>query len=142
MADWAAGHEVFDWGSVWATYNGIFRRQEIEGVDYPIRYDLEGNEERTYPWTQARSAFLYDGDWFKWREFSVRYAMPDEWAGRIGAVRGSVYGSVRNIWIWSRQPMVDPELNGISGGGIALGGENSTTASPPRKFRFGVEFVF
>ena len=68
--------------------------------------------------------------------------MPDEWAGRIGADRGSVYGSIRNIWIWSRSAMVDPELNGISGGGLALGAESSTTASPPRKFRFGVEFVF
>jgi hypothetical protein len=38
--------------------------------------------------------------------------------------------------------MVDPELNGLSGGGLALGGESSNTASPPRKFRFGVEFVF
>lgn len=142
LADWAAGHEVFDWGSVWATYNGIFRRQEIEGVDYPVRHDLSGNEQRTYPWSQAESAFLYDGDWFKWRELSVRYALPDEWAGQIGASRGSVYGSIRNLWIWSRTDMVDPELNGISGGGLALGSESSTTASPPRRFRFGVEFVF
>jgi hypothetical protein len=127
---------------VWATYNGIFRRQEIEGVPYPIRYDLQGNEERTYPWTQARSAFLYDGDWFKWRELSVRYSMPDEWAQRIGANRGSIYGSIRNIWIWSRNDMVDPELNGIGDSGLALGSESSTTASPPRMFRFGLEFVF
>ncbi len=142
LADWAGGHEVFDWGSVWSTYNGIFRREEIEGVAYPIRHDLEGNEERTYPWTQARSAFLYDGDWFKVRELSVRYSVPTEWAARIGADRGSIYGSVRNLWIWSRTDMVDPELNGISGGGLVLGSESSTTASPPRKFRFGVEFVF
>jgi outer membrane receptor protein involved in Fe transport len=142
LADWAVGHEVFDWGSVWATYNGIFRRQEIEGVDYPVRYDLEGNRERTYPWTQARSAFLYDGDWFKWRELSARYSMPDDWAQRIGASRGTVYGSIRNIWIWSRNEMVDPELNGIGDSGLALGSESSTTASPPKRFRFGVEFVF
>jgi hypothetical protein len=38
--------------------------------------------------------------------------------------------------------MVDPELNGISSGGLELGSESSTTASPPRKFRIGVEFVF
>ncbi len=142
LADWAAGHQVFDWGSVWATYNGIFRREEIEGVPYPVRYDLNGNEERTYPWSQAESAFLYDGDWFKWRELSVRYSLPDDLAGRVGASRGAIYGSIRNIWIWSRTDMVDPELNGLSGGGLALGGESSTTASPPRKFRFGVEFVF
>ncbi|MGD2123833.1 MAG: TonB-dependent receptor [Gemmatimonadota bacterium] len=141
-ADWAAGYQVHDWGSMWATYNYIYRREEIEGVPFPIRHDLDGNEIGPYGPYQAISAFIYDGDWFKWRELSVRYTMPEEWAGRLGATRGSIYGSIRNIWIWSRTDMVDPELNGMSGGGLALGGESSTTASPPRKFRFGVEFVF
>jgi outer membrane receptor protein involved in Fe transport len=147
LADWARGFQVHDWGSMWATYNNIYRREEIEGVPFPDRYDLDGNlacsrDRCPYGPYQAISAFIYDGDWFKWRELSVRYALPQVWAGRIGADRGSLYGSVRNLWIWSKTDMVDPELNGISGGGLALGGENSTTASPPRKFRFGVEFVF
>ena len=142
MADWATGHQVHDWGSMWATYNGIYRRQEIEGEPYPIRYDLNGDEVGPYGPYQAISAFLYDGDWFKWRELSIRYSVPEELAARVGANRGSIYGSIRNIWIWSRTEIVDPELNGISGGGLALGGENSTTASAPRKYRVGVEFVF
>ena len=142
MADWAGGHQVHDWGSMWATYNGIYRREEIEGEEFPIRHDLDGNEVRPYGPYQAISAFIYDADWFKWRELSVRYSMPQEWAARMNAERGSIYGSLRNIWIWSRTEMVDPELNGISGGGLALGGENSTTASAPRKYRLGVEFVF
>ncbi|MFO8175870.1 MAG: SusC/RagA family TonB-linked outer membrane protein [Longimicrobiales bacterium] len=142
MADWAGGHQVHDWGSMWATYNGIYRRQEIEGVPFPIRYDLDGEEVGPYGPYQAISAFIYDGDWFKWRELSVRYSVPDEWATRVGANRGIIYGSVRNLWIWSRTDVIDPELNGISGGGLALGGENSTTGSAPRKFRLGVEFVF
>jgi hypothetical protein len=142
LFDWATGFQVHDWGSMWATYNAIYRREEIEKVTYPIRHDFDGNEIRPYGPYQAISAFIYDGDWAKWRELSVRYTMPEEWATRIGATRGSVYGSLRNILIWSKTDMVDPELNGISGGGLALGGESSTTASPPRKFRFGVEFVF
>lgn len=142
LADWAAGHQVHDWGSMWATYNAIYRREEIEGVPFPRRHNLAGEEIGPYGPYQAISAFIYDGDWLKWRELSVRYAIPEEWTGRLGADRGSLYGSVRNLWIWSRTDMVDPELSGISGGGLALGGENSTTASAPRKFRFGVEFVF
>lgn len=141
-ADWATGFQVHDWGSMWATYNGIYRREEIEGEPFPIRHDLDGNEIRPFGPYQAISAFIYDGDWFKWREVSVHYTMPSEWAGRVGASRGSLYASVRNIMIWSTNDLVDPELNGISGGGLALGGENSTTASPPRKFRFGIEFGF
>ncbi len=142
MADWARGHQVHDWGSMWATYNRIYRRQEIEGVPFPIRYDLDGNEVGPYGPYQAISAFIYDGDWMKWRELSVRYSVPDEWASMMGADRGSIYGSIRNLMIWSKTEIVDPELNGLSGGGLALGGENSTTASAPRKYRFGVEFVF
>jgi len=142
LADFAMGHEVMDWGSVWATFNGIYRRQEIEGVDFPVRYDLQGNEIREYSQSAARAAFIYDGDWFKWRELSVRYSMPDAWAGLVRAQRGTLYASGRNLWIWSRTDMIDPELNGLSGGGLALGGESSVTASAPRRFRFGLELVF
>ncbi len=142
LADWAGGNQVHDWGSMWATYNGIYRREEIEGVPFPIRYSLSGEEVGPYGPYQAISAFIYDGDWFKWRELSVRYELPNDLAARVGANRGSVYGSIRNIWIWSRNKLIDPELNGLSGGGLVLGGENSTTASVPRKYRLGVEFVF
>jgi TonB-linked SusC/RagA family outer membrane protein len=142
LADFARGHQVFDWGSVWSTFNAIYRRSEIEGVPFPIRHSTSGEELGEYSQSQARSAFLYDGDWFKWRELSIRYTMPDSWAGVVGAERGSLYASGRNLKIWSKNKMIDPELNGLSGGGVALGSESSITASAPRRFRFGVEFVF
>ena len=54
-----------------------------------------------------------------------------------------LYGSVRNLKIFSKTPMIDPELNGIhSGGNLALGGESSVTLSPARSFRFGLEVTF
>lgn len=142
LTDWATGHQVMDFGSVWSTFNGIFRREEVEGVEFPVRYDLDGNEVRRFSQSQARSAFIYDGDWFKWRELSVRYSMPESLAGALKATRGSIYGSGRNLWIWSANDLVDPELNGLSGGGLALGSESSITASPPKRWRFGIELVF
>ncbi|UCC27118.1 MAG: SusC/RagA family TonB-linked outer membrane protein [Gemmatimonadales bacterium] len=142
LADFAMGHEVMDFGSVWATFNGIYRREEVEGVPFPIRYDAAGNEIGTYSQSAARSGFIYDGDWFKWREVSVRYTLPESLPARVGAARGSVYASGRNLWIWSRNDMIDPELNGLSGAGLALGGESSITASAPKRWRFGVELVF
>lgn len=142
MADFAVGHEVMDWGSVWATFNGIYRRQEIEGVEFPVRYRTDGTEIGNYSQSAARSGFIYDGDWFKWRELSVRYSMPDAWAGVLKASRGTLYASGRNLMIWSKTDMIDPELNGLSGGGLALGGESSVTASAPRRWRFGLELVF
>lgn len=142
LGDFATGHQVMDYGSVWATFNAIYRREEVEGVIFPERYDLSGNSVGKYSQSAARSAFIYDGDWFKWREVSVRYSMPDAWASQLRADRGSIYASGRNLWIWSKTDMIDPELNGLSGGGLALGGESSITASSPRRWRFGVELVF
>lgn len=142
LADFARGHQVFDWGSVWSTFNGIYRREEIESVTFPVRYRADGTEVGKFSQSAARSAFVYDGDWFKVREVSVRYEVPERFATSVRADRATLYASGRNLWIWSANDLIDPELNGLSGGGLALGGESSITASVPRRFRFGVELVF
>lgn len=151
MGDWAMGHQVMDFGSVWSTFNGIYRRETVRcgdepspdcGFVFPVRYDLEGNEIGRYSQSAARSAFIYDGDWFKLREVTVRYSLPDRIANTLFANRGSVYASGRNLWIWSKNQLIDPELNGLSGDGLALGSESSITASPPLQFRFGFELMF
>jgi len=153
LADWAGGHDVFDYGSVWATFNGIYRRELIrcgmeegaaQGCAYafPVQYNADGTERGRYSQNRARTGFLYDGDYFKLREVSLRYRMPEDWAGMVGAGRATVYANGRNLWIWSRNQMIDGELNGLSGGGLRLGSESSITLSPNRTFRFGVEVVF
>ncbi len=150
MADWATGHQVMDWGSVWSTFNAIYRRELIEGLD--CSGNAPGGDPRCFPVDQTRgrrfssfsaiSAFMYDGDWFKLREISVRYLIPETFAGQFGLDRASLFGSVRNLKTWSKNVMIDPELNGLSGGGLVLGSESSITASPPRSFKMGVEVVF
>ena len=153
LADWAGGHSVFDFGSVWATFNGIYRRELVrcgteegaaEGCEYafPTQYDEDGTVRGKYSQTQARSAFLYDGDYFKLREVSVRYTLPESWAGTVRAGRATLYASGRNLWIWSVNEMIDGELSGLNGGGLELGGESSITLPPNRTFRFGVEVNF
>jgi len=153
LADWAGGHEVFDFGSVWATFNGIYRRErvrcgmeeaDVEGCEYafPVQYNLDGTPRGKYSQNTARSAFLYDGDYFKLREISVRYVLPENIASTVRAGRATVYATGQNLWIWSRNLMIDGELNGLSGGGLQLGGESSVTLSPNRTYRFGVEVVF
>ena len=143
-ADWATGHEVFDFGSIWATFNNIFRRELVEeDYEFPIRFDTDGNE--IGPWSQnrARSAFLLKGDWFKLRNISARWSIPASVYQFLGVDRATLYGSVHNVKIWSATPLIDPELNGLSAGGsLQLGGRSSVTLSPPRQFRFGLEAVF
>jgi hypothetical protein len=146
---------VFDWGSVWATFNGIVRREIVDcppvvsapdcapSFRFPIEHDpVTGEELGRFSTGDAGSAFLLNGDWMKLREISARYSLPDEWATRLGATRGTIYGSVRNVAIWSTNDLVDPELAGIFESALVLGGQTSITMSPPRAFRFGVEFVF
>ncbi|MEZ4416856.1 MAG: TonB-dependent receptor [Gemmatimonadota bacterium] len=150
LADWAAGFEVFDYGSVWATFNNIYRANLERcpaGKDpcdegFPLRYNLAGVDQGEYSQSAARSAFVYDGDWFKLREIAARYALPESMASQLGASRATVYGSVRNVWIWSRNGLIDPELSGVNDNGLELGGESSITISAPRAFKFGVEVVF
>ncbi len=155
LADWAGGHSVFDWGSVWSTFNGIYRRESIEcgmteaeladcptNILFPVQYETDGTERGKYSQSAARSGFIYDGDWFKLREISARYRLPDEMAASLGVDRAQIFGSVRNVWIWSRNELVDPELSGVRGGGIELGSETSITASPPRTYRIGIEISF
>ena len=154
LADWAGGHEVFDWGSVWATFNGIYRRELVrcgtedgagDGCAYafPVQYRADGTERGRYSQSAARSAFLYDGDYFKIREVSVRYVLPADVANLVNASRATLYASGRNLWIWSRNMMIDGELSGTSnGGGLELGSESSITLSPNRTFKLGVQVVF
>ena len=165
LADWAGGHQVFDWGSIWATFNNILRRERVRcglawqdpvtdtrpqaerdaPCDYafPVQYNLDGSVRGKYSQTSARSAFVYDGDYLKLREVSARYVLPESVAARMGASRATVYAAGRNLWIWSRNKLVDPELSGMSfSTGLVLGSESSITLPPNRTYRLGVEVVF
>jgi TonB-dependent starch-binding outer membrane protein SusC len=144
LADWATGFYAHDWGSMWAIYNGVSRRELVEpGYEFPVRHDSDGEPIRRFGPYQAISEFMMKGDYLKLREIGTRYRVPQAWSQRIGADRASLFGSVRNVAIWSANDLIDPELNGlISGETLMLGGESSITLSPPRMFRLGLELSF
>lgn len=140
LGEWATGSQVMDWGSVWATFNSIYRRERIAGVEFPVKYDLQGNEVGKYFPFDAISAFIYDGDYAKVRRVSARYNVPDSWVRKFGVQSARVYASARNLFIWSENQLVDPELSGVqSGSDLNLGGATSITLSPPKMFHLGVE---
>ncbi len=162
--EWATGHQVFDWGSIWATFNNILRRELVEfedqngngirdkdasdnftepGYDFPRQFDTDGNDLGVYSQNAARSEFVLDGDWLKWRNLSVRYSIPESVPAKIGLDRATVYVTGRNLKIWSDNPLIDPELNGVSANGnLQLGAQSSVTLSPARQWRFGLEVIF
>lgn len=145
MADWATGARVFDWGSHWASFNGLVRAPR------PAKYDLDGNpvdedgdgEQDLFSTTEAGSALLLDGDYLKLREVTVSYNLPSGFLQQLGIQSGSLYLTGRNLLMFTRQDLVDPELAGINDtGGLELGGEQSVTLSPPRQMRLGIEVTF
>ncbi len=145
MADWATGARVFDWGSHWASFNGLVRAPR------PAKYDLDGNpvdedgdgEQDLFSTTEAGSSLLLDGDYLKLREVTVSYNLPGSFIEQLGMQSGSVYLTGRNLLLFTRQDFVDPELAGLTDtGGLELGGEQSITLSPPRQVRFGLEVTF
>jgi len=145
LADWATGARVFDWGSHWASFNGLVRAPR------PVKYDLDGNpidedgdgESDLFSTTEAGSALLLDGDYLKLREVTVSYNLPGTLMQQLGLRSGSVYLTGRNLLIFTRQDLVDPELAGLTDtAGLELGGEQSVTLSPPRQVRLGIEVSF
>ena len=82
---------------------------------------------------------LQDGDYLKLREVSVRYLVPTAFARRFRLYNATIYATVRNVAIWSKSDLVDPELSGIGGNeDLQLGGVTGNTLSPPRQFRIGL----
>ena len=55
--------------------------------------------------------FLYDGGFVKLRSLSAQYALPDAWAGRLGAQRVTVSVTGTNLGTWTDYPGPDPEVN-------------------------------
>ena len=55
--------------------------------------------------------FLYDAGFMKLRSLSAQLALPDSWAGRLGAERVSVSVIGSNLATWTDYPGTDPEVN-------------------------------
>jgi TonB-dependent SusC/RagA subfamily outer membrane receptor len=143
IADWSMGAQVLDWGSRWAGFNGL------ERAPRPQKYDENGepvtgpdDEPVDFGVTEAGSAVLMDGDYLKLRQITLSYNLPSTFLNGIGLEQGSIYVTGRNVWEFTRQEFVDPELAGITDTeGVTLGGSQSVTLSAPRQLRVGVEIT-
>lgn len=136
MADWATGHQVIDYGAAWAQFNGLNR------VDFPTQFDEDGNDLGEYFYTDSFVSLLQPGDFLKLRSVSLGYQIPSNYLANLGVESARVSFSVRNALIFSKNDLVDPELNGVAGpGDLQLGGGTSITLPAPRQFRFTLQFT-
>ncbi|MFU8813556.1 MAG: SusC/RagA family TonB-linked outer membrane protein [Balneolaceae bacterium] len=137
-ADYAWDFEVFDAGGWWSWFNGLDR------AVFPDRFDLDGNPDGSFNPTTARVVLLEPGDYFKLREVSVRYELPQSFKSNLGLINASVFATGRNLWMWTKSDKLDPEMSGVNAGGsnLQLGGAQSITLPAPTQLRFGVAFTF
>ena len=135
LADWSTGSQVLDWGSHWASFNGL------ERAPRPTKFDEDGNPLGDFSTREAGAALLQDGDYLKIREVTLSYSVPQGLLEGTGLERGSIYVTGRNLWEFTRQELVDPELAGLSANtdAVALGGSQSITLSAPRQLQVGLE---
>ena len=68
---------------------------------------------------QTVNSFIEDASFFKLREISASYTLPDRWAGAFGAKRATITVSGRNLHTWTSYGGLDPESQSSQGGGSA-----------------------
>jgi TonB-linked SusC/RagA family outer membrane protein len=55
--------------------------------------------------------FTYDADFARLRTLSLQYILPPSWTRRLGAETGSVSVVGNNLFLWTKYPGTDPEIN-------------------------------
>jgi hypothetical protein len=67
--------------------------------------------------SKSAAGFFEDGDFIRFRELSLSFSAPDEWAGRVFRGRSlTATAAVRNLGIlWTKYTGVDPEAFGTTG---------------------------
>jgi hypothetical protein len=68
---------------------------------------------------QTVNSFIEDASFFKLREISASYTLPDRWAGAVGARHATITVSGRNLHTWTNYGGLDPESQSSQGGGAA-----------------------
>jgi hypothetical protein len=87
-----------------------------DGTPNDIR--VHGDDYRVFGWSKnPNSAFIYDASYFKLREFTVTYSLPQSLMNRSNAISGVSFSLVgSNLWIISKQlPHADPEASQSAG---------------------------
>jgi hypothetical protein len=56
----------------------------------------------------------FSGDFIRWRELSITYVAPQQWASKAGASDMQITLAARNFKLWTKYPGVDPEVNVFS----------------------------
>jgi hypothetical protein len=91
-----------------------------------------------YNFATASDVFVEKADFFKIREITASYRLPQSYLG----TQWRVIASLRNVATFAKAKNMDPELHGLRDGSATnadVGGINFFTLPPPHQFRFALE---
>jgi hypothetical protein len=96
----------------WWRYSG---RQQAKLNLLPLEHDdINEVAEAQYGSSGEFDLWVNEASFVRWKELSVSYRMPESWAQKIGASRGTVSVASRNLamlWTnWPEWPHHDPEI--------------------------------
>jgi TonB-linked SusC/RagA family outer membrane protein len=106
LVDFKRGHHRFNTDR-WircAVFAECLENVMPEGVDPKLLADIQFGAD-----LQTVNSFIEDASFFKLREISASYTLPDRWAAAIGARNASITLSGRNLHTWTKYKGLDPE---------------------------------
>jgi TonB-dependent starch-binding outer membrane protein SusC len=87
-------------------------------------------------WHIAQTFYVEDASFFRLKNIMLGYNLPSNVASKVKMKSLRVFGSIDNIWVYSRATVPDPEA-------VAADGYSSGNDYPlPRKLTVGLEFNF
>lgn len=112
------------------------------GREYAFRQVESTPEQQAMIERQYYGAFLESGDYIKFRELNVRYALPRSLTSRVGANAASLTLSGRNLKTWTDFSILDPEMD-VQGSRDNFIRNNFAGSFPPlRTFWLGLDVSF
>ena len=103
--------------------------------------DTAGTNARTAAESEGLTPYLYNGDYLKLRELTLRYDLPFNFLDRMG--RGlfrtaSLSASGRNLITWTKYPGLDPDVSNFSNQLVGRG-QDVTPYPPTRSFFLSID---
>lgn len=120
-------------GGVYMIAPGVVQQADGTYTPNTTPISIEAYNTREYRMNNVESN-SYDASFLKFREVRVEYALPDRLFGKLPIHNASLALYGRNLAIWSKFPMYDPEAAALNGGSILPGIE---TGQLPTARTFG-----
>jgi TonB-dependent SusC/RagA subfamily outer membrane receptor len=133
MMDYSGGNKKIDFSHYWDTrvrsgdhYLSLVRKPD--GGATPAADSLVD-----YVNAIGSAVFTEDADYLALREVGVTFQIPERWSAHASLKRTSLRLSGRNLYLWTKFPGVDPQVN--QRGNVSVGGSSDFDSQPiPRIF--------